>query len=202
VKLLYFAWVRERVGRAEEVVDPPAGVATVADLMTWLAGRGEEYAFAFENPKFIRTAIDRTHVKASCVGRGRQGSCVLPANDGRLIQMPATIRLQSADFDAGAEAALLARGRTDIGAVVTFTGICRGDEAGAPVAAMVLEHYPGMAEAEIARHVAEAEARWPLIGATIIHRHGRLLPGDNIVLVVTAASHRGDAFAAAEFLMD
>ena len=116
--------------------------------------------------------------------------------------MPATIRLQSADFDAAAEVALLVCGRTDIGAVVTFTGICRGDEAGSPVAAMVLDHYPGMAEAEIASHVAEAEARWPLIGATIIHRHGRLLPGDNIVLVVTAASHRGDAFAAAEFLMD
>ena len=116
--------------------------------------------------------------------------------------MPATIRLQSADFDVGAEAALLVRGRTDVGAVVTFTGICRGDEAGTPVAAMALEHYPGMAEAEIARHVAEAEARWPLLGVTVIHRHGRLLPGDNIVLVATAASHRGDAFAAAEFLMD
>jgi molybdopterin synthase catalytic subunit len=116
--------------------------------------------------------------------------------------MPATIRLQSADFDAAAEAALLTRGRMDIGAVVTFTGICRGAEAGAPVAAMTLEHYPGMAEAEIARHVEEAEARWPLLGVTIIHRYGRLVPGDNIVLVVTTASHRGDAFAAAEFLMD
>ena len=116
--------------------------------------------------------------------------------------MPATIRLQSADFDAAAEAALITRGRTDIGAVVTFTGICRGAEAGAPVAAMTLEHYPGMAEAEIARHVEEAETRWPLRGVTIIHRFGRLVPGDNIVLVVTAASHRGDAFAAAEFLMD
>jgi molybdopterin synthase catalytic subunit len=116
--------------------------------------------------------------------------------------MPATIRLQSDDFDAAAEAASLTRGRTDIGAVVTFTGICRGSEAGAPVAAMTLEHYPGMAEAEIARHVEEAEARWPLFGVTIIHRYGRLVPGDNIVLVVTAASHRGDAFAAAEFLMD
>jgi molybdopterin synthase catalytic subunit len=116
--------------------------------------------------------------------------------------MPATIRLQSADFDVAAEAALLTRGRADIGAVVTFTGICRGSEAGAPVAAMTLEHYPGMAEAEIARHVEEAEARWPLLGITIIHRYGRLLPGDNIVLVVTAASHRSDAFAAAEFLMD
>src|SRR5215475_11743621 len=116
--------------------------------------------------------------------------------------MPATIRLQSADFDVGTEAALLTRGRTDIGAVVTFTGICRGEEAGAPVFAMKLEHYPGMAEAEIARHVAEAETRWPLLGATIIHRYGRLLPGDNIVLVATASSHRGAAFAAAEFLMD
>jgi molybdopterin synthase catalytic subunit len=116
--------------------------------------------------------------------------------------MSATIRLQSADFDAGAEAALLAHGRTDIGAVVTFTGLCRGDEAGARVVAMTLEHYPGMAEAEIARHVAEAQARWPLLGATVIHRYGRLRPGDQLVLVVTAASHRSDAFAAAEFLMD
>lgn len=116
--------------------------------------------------------------------------------------MTATVRLQGADFDAAAEAALLTRGRTDVGAVVTFTGICRGSEGGAPVTAMVLEHYPGMAEAEIARHVEQAEARWPLLGVTIIHRYGRLVPGDNIVLVVTAASHRGDAFAAAEFLMD
>jgi molybdopterin synthase catalytic subunit len=119
-----------------------------------------------------------------------------------MIDVPATIRLQSEDFDAAAEAALLTRGRTDIGAVVTFSGICRGSEAGAPVAAMTLEHYPGMAEAEIARHVQEAEARWPLLGVTIIHRYGRMVPGDNIVLVVTASSHRGDAFAAAEFLMD
>src|SRR5215468_10136239 len=101
--------------------------------------------------------------------------------------MPATIRLQTADFDAAAETALLTHGRTDVGAIVTFTGICRGDGA---IAALTLEHYPGMAEAEIARHVAEAEARWPLIGVTVIHRHGRLVPGDNIVLVATAASHR------------
>ena len=113
-----------------------------------------------------------------------------------------TIRLQSEDFDAAAEVAALGRDRTDIGAVVTFTGICRGSEQGSPVAALTLEHYPGMAEAEIARHVEEAEARWKLLGVTVIHRYGRLKPGDNIVLVVTAASHRGDAFAAAEFLMD
>ena len=114
----------------------------------------------------------------------------------------ATIRLQQEDFDAAAETAALTRGRTDIGALVTFTGICRGGDGGERIAAMTLEHYPGMAEAEIARHVAEAEQRWPLIGVTVIHRYGRLVPGDNIVLVVTAAKHRGDAFAAAEFLMD
>jgi molybdopterin synthase catalytic subunit len=113
-----------------------------------------------------------------------------------------TVRLQREDFDGAAEAAALTRGRSDVGAVVTFTGICRGAEEGERIAALTLEHYPGMAEAEIARHVAEAERRWKLLGVTVIHRYGRLAPGDNIVLVVTASSHRQDAFAAAEFLMD
>jgi molybdopterin synthase catalytic subunit len=115
--------------------------------------------------------------------------------------MSVSIRIQREDFDATLEAAMLTRGRTDIGAVVTFTGICRGG-TGDGIAAMTLEHYPGMAEAEIARHVEEACGRWPLAGVTVIHRHGRLVPGDNIVLVITAAAHRGEAFAAAEFLMD
>ena len=113
-----------------------------------------------------------------------------------------TIRLQREPFDVAAEAAALTRGRTDIGALVTFTGLCRADENGEPIAALTLEHYPGMAEAEIARHVEEACARWPLLGVTVIHRHGRLVPGDGIVLVATASSHRSAAFAAAEFLMD
>jgi len=112
------------------------------------------------------------------------------------------VRLQREDFDAAAEVAALTAGRDDVGAVVTFTGLCRGSENGQPIAALALEHYPGMAEAEIARHVEEAERRWPLLGVTVIHRYGRLAPGDNIVLVVTAAPHRHDAFAAAEFLMD
>jgi molybdopterin synthase catalytic subunit len=112
------------------------------------------------------------------------------------------IRLQREDFDIGAEIARLTRGRTDIGAVATFTGVCRGSDGGERVTAMTLEHYPGMAEAEIARHVEEAQARWPLLGVTVIHRYGRLVPGENVVLVVTASSHREAAFAAAEFLMD
>ena len=116
--------------------------------------------------------------------------------------MTTTIRLQREAFDAAAEAAALTHGRTDIGAVVTFTGLCRADENGEPIAALTLEHYPGMAEAEIARHVEKAQARWPLLGVTVIHRHGRLVPGDVIVLVATASSHREAAFAAASFLMD
>jgi molybdopterin synthase catalytic subunit len=116
--------------------------------------------------------------------------------------MTTTIRLQREAFDVGAEAALLTRGRTDIGAVVTFTGLCRADESGEPIAALTLEHYPDMAEAEIARHVEEARARWPLLGVTVIHRYGRIEPGEVIVLVVTASSHREAAFAASSFLMD
>ena len=116
--------------------------------------------------------------------------------------MKATVRLQREPFDAAAEAAELTRGRVDVGAVVTFTGVCRGSERGEPIAALTLEHYPGMAEAEIERHVAEAANRWPLLGVTVIHRHGRIVPGEDIVLVVTMSSHREAAFAAAEFLLD
>ena len=116
--------------------------------------------------------------------------------------MKTTVRLQREPFDAAAEAAKLARGRTDVGAVVTFVGVCRGAERGEPISSLTLEYYPGMAEAEIERHVAEAEKRWPLLGVTVVHRYGRLVPGDNIVLVATASQHREAAFAAAEFLMD
>jgi molybdopterin synthase catalytic subunit len=112
----------------------------------------------------------------------------------------ATIRVQEEDFDPGAEAEALARGRTDIGAVVSFIGYCR-DEGGS-LAALELEHYPGMAEEEVARAAGEAEARWPLLGATVIHRYGRIAPGEQIVFVAVAAAHRGAAFAAAEMLMD
>ena len=118
------------------------------------------------------------------------------------MSVTATIRIQQADFDVAQEIAALSKGRTDVGAVVTFSGICRGSENGEPIATLALEHYPGMAEAEIGRHADEALSRWPLQGLTIIHRFGRIAPGENIVLVVTASSHRQAAFEAAEFLMD
>ena len=118
------------------------------------------------------------------------------------MTIPVTIRIQQDDFDIAREIAALTKGRKDIGAVVTFTGICRGDDSGKAIAALTLEHYPGMAEAEIARHADTAISRWPLTALTIIHRVGGILPGDNIVLVVTASTHREAAFHAAEFLMD
>ncbi len=111
-----------------------------------------------------------------------------------------TVRVQEGDFDAGAEAESLADGRTDVGAVVSFVGLCR-DEGGR-LAALELEHYAGMAEEEIVRVAREAEARWPLLGVTVIHRYGRITPGERIVLAAVAAEHRGAAFAAAEMLMD
>jgi molybdopterin synthase catalytic subunit len=110
------------------------------------------------------------------------------------------IRVQQEDFDIGAEIAGLRAGRSDIGAIVSFTGTVR-DHDGA-VAKMTLEHYPGMTEAELARVEAEACARWPLQESLIVHRYGSLEPGDNIVLVVTASEHRDAAFEAARFLMD
>jgi molybdopterin synthase catalytic subunit len=115
---------------------------------------------------------------------------------------PVTIRLQTNDFDVAEESAKLTRGRTDIGALVSFVGICRGGEGADAIEALTLEHYPGMAEEEIARHVDEAVRRWPLLGITVIHRHGRIPIGANIVLVLTASAHRAAAFEAAEFLMD
>ncbi|RVC79695.1 molybdenum cofactor biosynthesis protein MoaE [Mesorhizobium sp. M4A.F.Ca.ET.022.05.2.1] len=110
------------------------------------------------------------------------------------------IRIQREDFDVAAEIAGLTKGRADIGAVVTFSGLCR-DEQGR-LAALELEHYPGMAEAEIGRIATEAVQRWPLQGLTVIHRHGKVRPGENIVLVVAASAHRQAAFEAANFLMD
>lgn len=104
-------------------------------------------------------------------------------------------RVQTEDFDINAEIAALTKGRNDIGAVVTFSGLVRD-------VTLTLEHYPGMTERELDRIEADARARWDLQAVTIIHRIGELHPADNIVLVVTASKHRKDAFEAAEFLMD
>ncbi len=108
-------------------------------------------------------------------------------------------RVQAEAFDAGAEATALSAGRSDVGAIVSFTGLVRADDN---LVALTLEHYPAMTARQLAAIAAQAWARWPLLGGTVIHRHGRLLPGEPIVLVAIASAHRGAAFEAAEFLMD
>ena len=113
-----------------------------------------------------------------------------------------TIRIQTEDFDAGAEIARLRAGNPKVGAIASFVGVCRDVNDGAPVATMMLEHYPGMTEKALAKIVDEAIARWRVIDVTIVHRVGKLEPTDQIVLVVVSSGHRGDAFAACEFLMD
>ncbi|CTQ51910.1 Molybdopterin synthase catalytic subunit [Roseibium album] len=111
-----------------------------------------------------------------------------------------TVKVQREDFDATEEASRLTSGRKDVGALVSFVGLCR-DEAGT-LNALELEHYPGMAEAELGRIASEAIECWPLTGLTVIHRYGKIAPGKNIVLVIAASAHRRAAFEAADFLMD
>ncbi len=113
---------------------------------------------------------------------------------------PIAVSVRREDFDVATEIARLGAGRGDVGAVVSFTGLCR-DEGGV-LEALELEHYPGMAEAEIGRIAREAAQRWPLLGVTVVHRHGLIRPGENIVLVATASAHRQAAFEAANFIMD
>ncbi len=113
-----------------------------------------------------------------------------------------TVRVQREDFDVGAEIAALAGGRTDIGGIATFLGLVRDTAGGERIAAMTLEHYPGMTEKMLGEIEAEAHSRWPLDASLIIHRYGRLEPGDRIVLVVTASAHRKAALDSCEFLID
>ncbi len=115
-----------------------------------------------------------------------------------------TVRIQAAPFDAAEETRRLRTGRTDLGALVSFEGVCRDRDgaAGPAVQAMELEHYPGMTETSIAAMITEARGRWPLQGVTVVHRIGLLLPGDPIVLVAVASVHRQAAFQACAFLMD
>lgn len=112
------------------------------------------------------------------------------------------VRVQREVFDAALETDRLLRGRTDVGGVVTFTGLVRAQSGGRELVSLTLEHYPDMTEAELARIEAEARTRFDLIDSLVIHRFGELKPGDPIVLVVTLSAHRQAAFGAAEFLMD
>ena len=112
-----------------------------------------------------------------------------------------TVRVQSGSFDSGRELAALGGAETKAGAMACFVGKVRSESAN-PIASMTIEHYPGMTEAAISQHVDEAKRRWPLLDCLVIHRFGKLMPGENIVMVAVLAEHRSEAFRAAEFLMD
>jgi molybdopterin synthase catalytic subunit len=113
-----------------------------------------------------------------------------------------SVRVQTQDFDAGAEIAALRRSDPRIGAVASFIGVVRDVNDGDSVREMTLEHYPGMTERALEQIVAEAKSRWDIIDVLVVHRVGRLAPADQIVLVVVTGAHRGEAFAACEFVMD
>jgi molybdopterin synthase catalytic subunit len=113
-----------------------------------------------------------------------------------------SVRIQREDFDISTEIAALRAARRDVGAVASFVGIVRDVNEGASVAGMTLEHYPGMTERSIQAIIDEAKSRWGIFEALVIHRIGELRPQDQIVLVIVTGSHRGDAFAACEFIMD
>ena len=113
-----------------------------------------------------------------------------------------TVRIQTEDFDAGAEIAALRRGDPKVGAVASFIGVCRDANDGDAVSTMTLEHYPGMTEKALEKIVDEAKRRWKVVDVLVVHRVGELKPTDQIVLVVVTGAHRGEAFAACEFVMD
>ena len=205
-KLVYFAWVRERIGKSEEDVDAAGRRGDGrAICLRWLKARGDGYAHALQHPEVIRVAINQEHVEHGEPIAGAARDRALPADDRRLSddgrdragrpRPGRRFRHRRRDRSADAQAS------ADIGAVVTFTGLCR-DEAGT-LAALELEHYPGMAEAEIARIAAEAIARWPLAG---LHRHPPLRPdrGPATTSCWSSPPRRtaSAAFEAADFLMD
>ena len=198
VRVLYFASLRERAGRGEEQVDLPPGVATVAALAAWLRARDPAGAAAFADPALIRAAVNQDFAGPDAP-RGRRGrGGVLPARHRR---MTPTVRVGEAGFDVGAELAALTAGQTGIGGIGSFLGIVRDDPAH-PLESLTLEHYPGMTERAMTAIAAEASSRWSLLGCTVLHRVGRLVPGDPIVLVLAAAPHRHAALDATAFLID
>lgn len=198
MKILYFAWLRTRIGFGEEEVDLPPNVRTVADLMHWLQARGPGYAAAFASTTMIRAAVDQDYVGMDHGVIGANEVAFFPPVTGGMAG--AVVRVQREDFDPGAELERLSSGRTDLGGTVSFVGLVRG--AADDVRAMTLEHYPGMTERALAAIAEDARGRWPGIELALIHRFGRLKPGDRIVFVGVAAAHRAEAFAACEFLVD
>ncbi len=154
MRLVYFAWVRERVGKTDEEVDLPPSISTVADLVRWLKIARRRIRICVRKRGRGARRDRPCPCKTGCADCRRARDRVFPAHDRRLGACPSAVRIQAEDFDIAAETAALTEGRPEIGAVVAFTGFCR-DENGR-LSALELEHYPGMAEAELLRLRREA----------------------------------------------
>jgi molybdopterin synthase catalytic subunit len=187
ITILYFAGLREALGSSRESVALPAGVDTAGALRAWLRQRGGAWA-----EQRIRPCGQGPRSRSS------RRSPAAESHEG--ASMP--IRVQQNDFDAGAEIAALRAGRRDVGAVASFIGTVRDLSEGEGVSAMTLEHYPGMTERALEDICAQARARWDILDTLVVHRFGELAPGDQIVLVAVTSAHRGESFAACEFIMD
>ena len=199
MRLLYFAWVRERIGCAEEEVDLPADVRDVSRLLDWLAARGEGYREALSDCSRLRVAVDQDYAGPDTALEGAKEVAIFPPVTGGRAAPRIEIRTEPIEM----EQALAGFGRSGrVGAVVTFTGRVREREGERRIVALELEHYPGMTERRINAMAEDAMRRWQLEDCLVVHRVGRLIPGETIVLVATAAAHRAAAFEAAAFLMD
>ena len=194
IRVLWFAWLRERVGVAEEELAPPAGVGDVGGLVGWLATLDERHAAALARPELVRCAVNRVFAAATDPVRAGDEVALFPPVTGAEV---AVARVQSGPFDLAAELAAMAV--PGVGGIGCFVGVVRG---GGGLAALELEHYPGMTERQLCEIAAEAERRWALLACAVVHRVGCLAVGEGVVLVLAAAAHRAAALDATAFLID
>ena len=194
IRILYFALLRDALGRAQEELEVPEDVTTVAGLREWLRGCGEPYATA----RGRQSGDGRARRRREGGRRGR----LLSAGDRRLIMSLTTIRVSEADFNPGEEIERLIESSPEAGGVASFVGVVRNRNDGNDVTHLTLEHYPAMTERALAGIVERARARWDVCGVTVIHRVGEMAVGEHIVLVVVTSAHRREAFEACEFIMD
>ena len=202
--VLYFAWMRARVGRPDdEIVFSPA-VATVAGLLDHLSALSPGHEAALADRSAVRVAVNQDYAPGNApLSDGDEVAIFPPVTGGGHATQGCAIdiRVQTEDFDVGAEYARAAGGDAT-GGIAIFVGQVRGRDGDQAIRAMTLEHYPGMTEREIRRVADQAAARWPLDAIRVIHRVGRLQPADRIVLVIAASAHRAAAFDACAFLID
>lgn len=190
IRILYFALLRDALGRAQEELEVPEDVTTVAGLREWLRGCGEPYATALGNARRVRAAVNQEMAEPDDAVKAGDEVCLLSAGDRRLIMSLTTIRVSEADFNPGEEIERLIESSPEAGGVASFVGVVRNRNDGNDVTHLTLEHYPAMTERALAGIVERARARLGRRGVTVIHRVGEMAVGERIVLVVVTSAHR------------